>query len=371
MVVGRAHEMNRDYRAATDAYERFLSVEQPEREKLDALHQISMSALNSKDPERTERWMRAFMAAEKDAPGTRRRSEGVRTSYYWRTLLELGRFEELEEYGELLAKDAGSAAARSGGAQARFVAAVNLGRLEQAEEILQTLTSAPEAYPNLQGWAMQGRLALLVHRGEAEKGAHELDEWLTRVAADENPLPASAAVEANHRRWLTTISSYLGKPAPAVVVDKWVAADPSLGGRPLADWKGKVVVLDFWQSWCEPCRNAMPHLVALQKAHADLRVVGLCRVQDYGYDVLLKKAVRPIEPKDYPAHVEKFHSDMKLNYPLGIRDTGANNRAYQVQGIPTLVVIDRAGIVRYMSIGAGERGLLELAIEGVVGRAAR
>lgn len=111
----------------------------------------------------------------------------------------------------------------------------------------------------------------------------------------------------------------------------------------------------------------MPHLVALQKAHPDgLQVIGPGKVEDYGYDVSERAAVRPIAPEDYPAHVQDFHQDMQLNYPLGIAGSGVNSQAYGVSGIPTLVVIDRQGIVRYLSCGAGEPGLLELAVTGVL-----
>jgi hypothetical protein len=110
----------------------------------------------------------------------------------------------------------------------------------------------------------------------------------------------------------------------------------------------------------------MPALVALAGKHADLRILGLCKSEGYGYDVAEKKAVRPLTPETYPAHVEKFRSDMKLNYPLAIDDKGANNKTYKILGVPTLVVVDREGIVRWATIGAGEHGLIELVIDGLM-----
>ena len=59
---------------------------------------------------------------------------------------------------------------------------------------------------------------------------------------------------------------------------------------------------------------------------------------------------------------------MGLEHPLLVASTAANNEAYRVTGIPTLVVVDRRGIVRYMSCGAGEPGLFRLALSGVLFR---
>ena len=110
----------------------------------------------------------------------------------------------------------------------------------------------------------------------------------------------------------------------------------------------------------------MPGLVELSKRYEDLRVVGLCKSENYGYDVAEKKAVQPLTTETYPAHVEKFRSDMKISYPLAINDTGANNKAFKIIGVPTLVVIDREGIVRWASVGAGEHGLMEIVVDGMM-----
>jgi thiol-disulfide isomerase/thioredoxin len=277
-------------------------------------------------------------------------------------LIALDRWADLEKLATGLAAEE-DAAARAAGKQFLVVALLNRGELGKAEPILDEMLAAREAYPQHQGWAVQGKLAILAGRGEFERGEALVRDYLARPS----PETPGNANEPNARRRLAFLAPFLGKPAPAVHVDTWVGADAALGGDPLAKWRGKVVLLDFWQPWCEPCRKAMPALVALQRAHPEeLRVVGLCRVEDYGYDVSEKRAVRPIAAADYPAHVADFHEDMELVYPLGIEDAGANSRTYARLGIPTLVLIDRAGIVRYMSVGAGEPGTLEVAVEGVL-----
>ena len=57
---------------------------------------------------------------------------------------------------------------------------------------------------------------------------------------------------------------------------------------------------------------------------------------------------------------------MQLNYPLAVCATGDNSKSYAIAGVPTLVVIDRQGVVRYMSCGAGEPGLFRIAVAGVL-----
>jgi thiol-disulfide isomerase/thioredoxin len=225
------------------------------------------------------------------------------------------------------------------------------------------MRAEPESWPDLQTWAVLADLAFLAHEGRFDELSRVANGFLDATSKVE---PASA-VAKNQRRYLAAVAPFLNKPAPAVRADHWVGHD-GLGQEPLAALRGKVVLLDFWQPWCEPCRRAMPTLVALQRAHKDLQVLGLCHIEDYGYDVSEKKAVRPIAPADYPAHVADFRKDMAIEYPLVVADTKANYEAFRVSGIPTIVLIDREGIVRYMSCGAGEPGLLELAVAGVLGR---
>lgn len=95
----------------------------------------------------------------------------------------------------------------------------------------------------------------------------------------------------------------------------------------LAKLKGKVVVVEFWATWCPPCRASIPHLVKLRDKHdkAKVEIIGLT-------DEPLSK-------------IEKFAKDMKMNYAVGYGSTSAE--AYGVEGIPHAFVIGPDGTIKW------------------------
>lgn len=106
----------------------------------------------------------------------------------------------------------------------------------------------------------------------------------------------------------------------------------------LGQLRGRVVVLDFWASWCRPCRAIMPTLDHLHAAHHDegLSVVGVAR-----------------EPE---AHIRRHLSRSPVGYTVA-RDTGGTLARYGVRAIPTVVVIDRRGLVREVFVGVDSADL--------------
>jgi peroxiredoxin len=105
----------------------------------------------------------------------------------------------------------------------------------------------------------------------------------------------------------------------------------------LADYRGKVVVVNFWATWCSPCLAEMP---SMQRAANWLAK----------YDIPLL-AVGVGETKD---RVQRFHQNMPVTFPL-LLDTGSEvMEAWAARSLPTTYVLDQKGQVIYLAIGSRE-----------------
>ena len=96
----------------------------------------------------------------------------------------------------------------------------------------------------------------------------------------------------------------------------------------LSDHKGKVVLLDFWATWCPPCVKGLPHMdeLARDKARAEKGLVVLA-----------------INAQEQPERVQKFMEDRKLNLTVPMDAEGKAAEAYLIAGYPTTVVVGRDG----------------------------
>jgi cytochrome c biogenesis protein CcmG/thiol:disulfide interchange protein DsbE len=110
----------------------------------------------------------------------------------------------------------------------------------------------------------------------------------------------------------------------------------------LSSYHGKVILLDFWATWCVPCREETPHFVALQEKYGDrgLQIIG-------------------VSMDDSPDPVRTFVQQFRVNYPV-VMGTAEVGSAYGgVLGLPIAFLIDREGRVQAKHMGATDASVFE------------
>ncbi len=114
----------------------------------------------------------------------------------------------------------------------------------------------------------------------------------------------------------------------------------------LSNYKDKVVLVDFWATWCTPCRDEIPHFVEFQKQYGDqgLQIIG-------------------ISMDDSAAPVRDFYKEFKLNYPVVMGDTATSDAYGGVLGLPVNILIGRDGRIYAKYTGMTDIKALESEIK--------
>jgi len=138
-------------------------------------------------------------------------------------------------------------------------------------------------------------------------------------------------------------SPLVGRPAPAFALEVVGGAGADERDRiDLSALRGHTVVLDFWASWCPPCRASVPALDAFASSHPEVVVVGV-----------------NVETDRRAGFVRTAHEDLGARYPTVHDEAGAVQQAYGVQNLPTLLVVDGQGVVIDAHVGAVDARWLE------------
>jgi peroxiredoxin len=147
--------------------------------------------------------------------------------------------------------------------------------------------------------------------------------------------------------------------APLPVTDHPLSGAPApefnltaRGGAPasLSAYTGKVVLVDFWATWCEPCRSSFPQYQALLGRYAD-RVV-----------------VLGISEDDEEQGLERFAEETGARFPLLWDADKSVAQSYQISSMPTLFIIDQSGLVRFVHSGfrPGDEAQISAAVDSLL-----
>jgi thiol-disulfide isomerase/thioredoxin len=118
----------------------------------------------------------------------------------------------------------------------------------------------------------------------------------------------------------------------------------------LAAQRGKVVLINFWGTWCEPCKQETP---ALGAAYLKLKDQGL---QIVGVDLFDGERLQSRGERE----VRQFVTRYGATYPIALDETGQVARDYKLYPIPVSYFVDEAGMVRYIRIGQLQAGDVEI-----------
>jgi peroxiredoxin len=145
--------------------------------------------------------------------------------------------------------------------------------------------------------------------------------------------PKGGAADAGGQAGGDTMSLE-GKPAPDF-------SFTTLDGKTvkLSEQKGNVVLVDYWATWCPPCRKGLPHVNEIAN-DKDLAAKGL--------------KVWAVNSKETNDKVEKFVKQNNFSFTVPMDTKGDFGKSYLVQGIPTTVVVGRDGVIKKVFIGFGE-----------------
>ncbi|MBL8225582.1 MAG: TlpA family protein disulfide reductase [Chromatiales bacterium] len=142
-------------------------------------------------------------------------------------------------------------------------------------------------------------------------------------------LVAAAALLAVPGIFATSHASGAAGPAPQFTLEQRGGGSVSL-----ADLKGKVVLVNFWATWCGPCRKEMPLLEQIHRKYAPLGLVMVgVNVEEDGrlFDTFLK--------------------DVPVSFPILLDPKNGVSKLYDVAAMPSTVIIDRKGNIRYVHQG--------------------
>lgn len=174
-----------------------------------------------------------------------------------------------------------------------------------------------------------------------------MKKWILRGLALIAVVAGLYFVTRHHGERTTMRSTGTREPSPA---PDFSLSDLAGQNLQLLSYRGKVVLLDFWATWCDPCREEIPHLIELQNKYGEqgLQIIG-------------------VSMDDGPEPVRDFYQRFKMNYPVVMGNAKTGELYGGVLGLPIAFVIGRDGRIYSKHIGATNISVFEKEIVALLG----
>ncbi len=159
----------------------------------------------------------------------------------------------------------------------------------------------------------------------------------------------AGALLIRHQRHTPSIAAPIRTSATAALAPEFSLTGVNGERVSLSDYRGKVVLIDYWATWCAPCKIEIPKLVELQKKYAKdgLQVIG-------------------ISMDDGPEPVRGFVREFAINYPVAMGDVKVAEAYGGILGLPVAFLIDRKGHIYRKLVGDAEMQSVEADVQSLL-----
>ena len=360
--VGMLHWIALNLDGTVDELTRFIAAPDADPERAQkARYTVVVSLAKQHKTESAEKLLSEYLS-----------KQPAKASEHWRMDVELAKaYEDLKDFAHMLPHaEAAFAAGKKllGDPQAAdltldhvvdtgilaFDAYSETGDQKNAEAVLDDLRylGSSKATPSLYYYAVDQKIRYLIETGRKDKAMQLYNATVASVASafpDKNKQDDVLQHLKDRRK----AYDLLGTKAPefAAQDEVWFPGHE----KGVDDLKGKVVMLDFWATWCGPCIEALPELKELHDEFAPkgLEILGMTRY--YGESFGL-----PADRTAELAQVKAFREKHAIPWDLVVADGQQVQMTYAAALLPTTVLIDRKGIVRYVESGTNSQRAAEV-----------